>query len=139
MNLRSCFTFIFILLLLPSTIFAGTLYVVVSNNLKEHSFTAAEVKRILLGEISTVNHSRIHLIYPSYSSQQIETLSQYVGKGKGSRNLKSYWSKMIFTGRGTPPMIADDSAELKQMLSKDNSIGVSTEKDGMNVIQTINE
>lgn len=139
MNFRTWLKIAILIALIPSVTFAGTLYVVVSNNLRGKSFSASEIKHILLGETATVNNARVHLIYPSYSSPQIEILSQFVGKGKGSRNLKSYWSKMIFTGRGTPPMTANDTSDLKRMLAQDNAIGVSSESEGLNVVYTINE
>ncbi len=119
--------------------YAATLYVVVSNNLRETSFSAAEVKRIFLGEITSIKTGRVHLIYPSFSSEEIITLSKFVGKGGSVRNLKSYWSKMIFTGRGNPPDTAENDSELKQFLAEDNAIGVSKRPAGMNVIYTISE
>lgn len=121
------------------SVYAGTLYVVVSNNLRGRAFNAAEVKRILLGEITSINNGRVHLIYPSYSSEAIVILSRFVGKGSNVRDLKSYWSKMIFTGRGNPPETAETDAELKQLLQEDNAIGVTTSAGGMNVVYTIND
>ncbi len=117
---------------------AAELYVVVSNNLRGTSFTQGEIKHILLGEITSVKNARVKLIYPSYSSQAIVTLSMFVGKGSNVRDLKSYWSKMIFTGRGNPPETADTDAELKKFLAEDNAIGVTTNPAGMNVVYTIN-
>lgn len=55
------------------------------------------------------------------------------------RNLKSYWSKMIFTGRGNPPDTAESDAELRRYLTDDNSVGVSKQSAGMNVVFTISE
>lgn len=127
-----------ILCILPNLALAAPLYVVVSDNLRGVTFSAAEIRRILLGEMAVVKNARIHLIYPSYSSPEIDTLSQFVGKGKGFRNLKSYWSKMIFTGQATPPSTASSEAELKSMIAQDNSIGVSTVSTGLNVVFTIN-
>ena len=118
---------------------AETLYVVVSDNLRGTSFSSAQIKRIFLGEITSIKNARVHLIYPSYSSSAIVVLSKFVGKGNNVRDLKSYWSKMIFTGRGNPPETANDEAELKRLLSEDNSIGVATQAAGMNVIYTIND
>lgn len=118
---------------------AATLYVVVSNNLRDIKFSPAEVKRLLLGEITSVRNERVRLVYPSYSSPEIVTLSKFVGKGGSVRNLKSYWSKMIFTGQGNPPDTAEDRAELKRLLAGDNGVGVSTDATGMNVIFTISE
>lgn len=119
--------------------FAATLYVVVSNNLRDVNFSSAEIKRIFLGEITSIKNSRVHLIYPSYSSDEIITLSKFVGKGGSVRNLKSYWSKMIFTGRGNPPDTAANESELKKLLENDSAIGVSKSSAGMNVIYTISE
>lgn len=129
-----------ILLLLAATVVqAETLYVVVSNNLRGRAFSPSEIKRILLGEITSLNNGRVHLIYPSYSSNAIKTLSRFVGKGSNARDLKAYWSKMIFTGRGNPPDTADNDAELKKFLEEDNAIGVATQSAGMNVVYTIND
>lgn len=118
---------------------AATIYVVVSNNLKGSSFSGAEIKRIFLGEITSIKNRRVHLIYPSYSSDEIVVLSKFVGKGSNVRNLKSYWSKMIFTGRGNPPDTAESDAELRRYLTDDNSVGVSKQSAGMNVVFTISE
>ena len=130
---------ILLLLFTSGALFADTLYVVVSDNLRGMNFSATEIKHILLGEVTRVKNSRVHLIYPSYSSSAIITLSKFVGKGGSARNLKSYWSKMIFTGRGIPPDTADNEAELRRLLEEDNSIGVSTQAAGMNVVFTISE
>ena len=127
------------LLILCTPAYAGTLYVVVSNNLRGRTFSKQEIKHIFLGEITSLNNSRVHLIYPSYTSSAIVTLSRFVGKGTNVRDLKSYWSKMIFTGRGNPPETADSEAELKKYLEEDNAIGVSTSASGMNVVYTIND
>lgn len=139
MHLKNILLSTILLLCISCELTAGTLYVVVSNNLRGQNFSAMDIKRILLGEISMINNVRIRLIYPSYSSPEIETLSQFVGKGGSVRNLKSYWSKMIFTGRGTPPLTANSEGELREMISKDYSIGVSNSESGMNVVYVIRE
>lgn len=123
----------------PIMAYAETLYVVASNNLRGTTMSSTEIKRILLGEVTSIKNERVRLIYPSYSSKAIVILSKFVGKGGSVRDLKSYWSKMIFTGRGNPPETANDEEELKRLLSEDNSIGVSTQSAGMNVIYTISE
>ena len=125
--------------LIPGACFAGETYVVVSNNLRGESFSADDVKRILLGEISSLKNARVNLIYPSYTSPQITSISKFVGKGDNVRDLKAYWSKIIFTGKGNPPLTANSEEELKQMLAKENSIGVSTVATGMNVVYTIKD
>lgn len=139
MNIRVVLLSLSLMLLMPSFSYAGQLYVVVSNNLRGESFSQADIKRILLGEISMVKNARITLIYPSYTSKEIEALSKFVGKGGSVRNLKAYWSKIIFTGKGTPPVTANSEEELKQLINKENAIGVSTVSTGLNVVYTITE
>lgn len=44
--------------------------------------------------------------------------------GKNASQLKSYWSKRVFTGKGTPPLEVEDEAEmLKLIAANPNMIG----------------
>ena len=44
--------------------------------------------------------------------------------GKSSSQLKSYWSRLIFTGKGTPPKQLGTDAEIKALVSSNpNMIG----------------
>jgi len=36
---------------------------------------------------------------------------------KSSSQLKAYWSKLVFTGKGTPPQQVDNDAEVKALVS----------------------
>ena len=42
--------------------------------------------------------------------------------GKSASQMKSYWSKMAFTGKGTPPREGASSTEVKKMLAADNTL-----------------
>lgn len=44
--------------------------------------------------------------------------------GKSASQLKSYWSRLIFTGKGTPPKESGDDAAVKKLVaSNPNTIG----------------
>lgn len=44
--------------------------------------------------------------------------------GKSPAQLKSHWSKIIFTGRGQPPKVVTNSIEMKKFLNENpNAIG----------------
>ena len=44
--------------------------------------------------------------------------------GKSDSQLKSYWSRLIFTGKGTPPKPSGDDAAVKALVAKNpNMIG----------------
>jgi ABC-type phosphate transport system substrate-binding protein len=42
--------------------------------------------------------------------------------GKSAAQLKAYWSKIIFTGRGQPPPVVVNGVELKRQLGKDTAV-----------------
>lgn len=39
--------------------------------------------------------------------------------GRSEAQMKSYWSKLIFTGRGRPPREADDGRAMKAIVARD--------------------
>lgn len=41
--------------------------------------------------------------------------------GKSAAQLKAYWSKIIFTGRGQPPKALSNSDEIKKLLAQNPS------------------
>jgi ABC-type phosphate transport system substrate-binding protein len=41
--------------------------------------------------------------------------------GKSAAQLKAYWSKIIFTGRGQPPKAISNSDEIKKLLAQNPS------------------
>lgn len=44
--------------------------------------------------------------------------------GKSSSQMKAYWSKLVFTGKGTPPKeLADDGAVLAAVAADPSAIG----------------
>jgi len=44
--------------------------------------------------------------------------------GKSDSQLKSYWSRLIFTGKGTPPKQSGSDADVKALIAKNpNMIG----------------
>lgn len=56
-------------------------------------------------------------------STSTQTFNQKVVK-KTAQQLKAYWSKLVFTGQGTPPKeVADDQAVIKLISENPNTIG----------------
>jgi ABC-type phosphate transport system substrate-binding protein len=45
--------------------------------------------------------------------------AQYTGKSPAQ--VKAHWSKIIFTGRGQPPVQAANNAEVKKMIAQNPS------------------
>jgi ABC-type phosphate transport system substrate-binding protein len=50
--------------------------------------------------------------------------------GKTSSQMKAYWAKMLFTGRGQPPVESGDSEAIKRLVAENpNLIGYIDRKD----------
>ncbi len=42
--------------------------------------------------------------------------------GKNASQLKAYWSKQLFTGKGTPPKEVEDQEEIKKLVAENPSV-----------------
>ncbi|WP_185233363.1 phosphate ABC transporter substrate-binding protein [Teredinibacter franksiae] len=42
--------------------------------------------------------------------------------GKSSSQIKAYWSKLVFTGKGTPPKEVENDAEIKALVANNPNI-----------------
>ena len=65
--------------------------------------TEDDVSRLFLGKKSSFENG--DKATPFYLAQGHEAVEEFNKKalGKSSSQLKAYWSKLIFTGKGTPP------------------------------------
>lgn len=103
---------------LPTTALADLAIVVHPNN-PVASLSPDEVNRIYLGKEKK---------FPD--GNEVTPLDQDPGNpareqfydavvGKSEAQAKAYWSKLIFTGKGTPPRTAGDDAEIKAAVAAD--------------------
>jgi ABC-type phosphate transport system substrate-binding protein len=66
-------------------------------------FDKSTIKKIFLGKKKSFSNGRVAILL---SSPSISTATEEFNKkviGKSSNQVNAYWSKMIFTGKGTPP------------------------------------
>jgi ABC-type phosphate transport system substrate-binding protein len=96
---------------------AGELVVVVSAKNPVAAMDTAQVAHIFLaktgrfpggGEVSAID-------LPVGSAQRNTFYSKVTGMSPPL--VKSYWSKMVFTGRGQPPKVAADSVAVRRMVA----------------------
>ena len=89
-----------------------------------NSLDAAELSRIFLGKVR---------IFPDGSQavaitldETLKTTDEFNEKvlSKSSSQLKSYWSKLVFTGKGSPPKtVSQDVEAISLVASNPNIIG----------------
>lgn len=93
------------------------------------SLDEAEIARIFTGRSGTFADGRTAV--PVNLSEKVVTRASFDEKvlGRSSSQVKAYWSKLLFTGKGTPPKEVDTDQEVIELVkSNPNIIGyIATE------------
>jgi len=98
--------------------------VVVSAKSSVASLTKDQVSDIFLGKSATFPNGEqvIPIDLGEGAAQRDEFHSKFTGKS--ANQLKAYWSKMIFSGRATPPKEVPNASDGKRLIAANpNSIG----------------
>jgi len=116
-----------ILLLASHLSFAEIAVIVHPENTQ--SFKASDVKKIFLGKIKSFsNGGKIEPINLPESIGERHKFESSILK-KNPKQMKTYWSKIIFTGKGSPPVEKSNEDALKKSVSENpNSIGYITKE-----------
>jgi ABC-type phosphate transport system substrate-binding protein len=104
--------------------------VVVSAKNPVGALSEAQVADIFLGRTSAFpsGQEAVPLDQPEDSLARAEFYSECMGKS--SSQLRAYWSKLIFTGRGQPPReFADANAIKRYLQSRPSAIGYMDRQD----------
>ena len=94
---------------------------VVSAKSPVTALTSSQVADIFLGKTSRFpdGSQATPIDQPEDSPVRDRFYTQVAGKSPAQ--VKAYWSKIIFTGRGQPPMQASNGAEVKKMIAQNPS------------------
>jgi ABC-type phosphate transport system substrate-binding protein len=97
---------------------AQDVLVVVSSKSAVTSLSPSQVADIFLGKSSRFpdGSQAVPVDQPEDSPARDRFYAQYTGKS--AAQVKAHWSKIIFTGRGQPPVQAGSDAEVKKMLAQ---------------------
>lgn len=103
-------------LITTSSIFAGV--AVIGNPANSSVLTSDQVKDLFLGKTKSLpNGERAKVVDQSEgSATRHEFYSSIVGRD--SDEMKAHWSRLVFTGKGTPPEAVGDDAAVKAYVSK---------------------
>ncbi|MEY4591972.1 MAG: hypothetical protein RIR18_867 [Pseudomonadota bacterium] len=91
--------------------------VVVVTNKASPDMTKEQVSDVFMGKASSLpgGSAAAPLDLPESSPLREEFYSKLTGKS--AAQVKSYWAKMSFTGKGTPPKEAPNSADIKKAVA----------------------
>ncbi len=109
-------------LFLSISVYAEVVVVVHPSN--GNAIDESTINKIFVGKAkSFADGTKVMPVNQASSSGATTEFNQKVLK-KSSSQLKAYWSKLVFTGKGTPPKEVDnDAAVLKMVASTPNAIG----------------
>ena len=109
-------------LLLSTPVFAGTAVIINPNNTS--SIDLELVKRIYLGKSKAFpDGSRVIPLTFETGNDLRDTFNKDA-LGKSEAQYSVFWSKLVFTGRGTPPeMISNEQEMLTLVATNPNTIG----------------
>lgn len=104
------------------TVFFGAqasagIVVVVNPNSGISSLSAGQAKAIFLGKQSSFPNGGKAVPVDQPEDSAIRNTFANKVLGKSGSQLKAYWSKMIFSGKGSPPQAVVDNAAVKAFVA----------------------
>ncbi|MCF6336736.1 MAG: phosphate ABC transporter substrate-binding protein [Gammaproteobacteria bacterium] len=132
------FTILVVLWLASMAVYADDVVVVVhpSNPLMEISVD--DVKKIYLGKKKFFPDGE--KVIPGDQPKGTQSRKFFYGGiiGKSERKLKSYWSRLIFTGKGTPPKIIGFDRVVKEWVaSQPKAMGYIMRSEADNTVKIL--
>jgi ABC-type phosphate transport system substrate-binding protein len=102
---------------LSSVVVKADVVAVVSANSPITALDKSQLADIFLGKEIRLPHG-VQAV-PIDQAEGLAVRDEFYGKvvGKTAAQIKAYWSKIIFTGRGQPPPNVSNSIEMKKRIS----------------------
>lgn len=113
---------------------------VIVNPANGDTITKDDVQKIYLAKTKTFPGGKpANAVDQTEGSKvRVEFMTKVIDKDEAQ--MKSYWSRLIFTGKGVPPQVVASDADVKAIVKKDpNAIGfidVISVDDGVKVVGT---
>jgi ABC-type phosphate transport system substrate-binding protein len=112
-----------IISLVSSLALAETAVIVSASN-GNTSIDKTTVSKIFLGKSKSFPDGSQAVPVDQGDGSTIRNLFNSQILGKSDSQLKSYWSRLIFTGKGTPPKQVGNEGEVKKLVANNpNTIG----------------
>ncbi len=85
------------------------------------SFNASSISKIFLGKVKSFENGTKITLYSLPEGNAITDEFNQSALGRDSTQLKAYWSKLVFTGKGTPPKEIESESAIIAEIAKDPS------------------
>ena len=110
--------FLIVALFLPLTAMADVA-VIVSKSSPLSTVDLSELEKLYLGKTNSLGGQSVSAINQVDSSEVTTEFNRAV-LNKSNSQVKAYWSKLVFTGKGTPPKEFDGDAKVLQAIQIDD-------------------
>ena len=111
-----------LLICLSSSAFSDVSVIVHPNN--TNALSEEDISRIFLGKRKSFPDGAEAI--PIDQIEGSPSRTKFVGSvlKKSDQQIKAYWAQLLFTGKGAPPTIIDNEADVKRLISENpNLIG----------------
>ncbi len=110
------------LTLLVSSVAFADMVVIVSAKNANYGLDKIDIEQIFLGKKSAFPDGAKAVPVDQNEDSAVRTAFNDKVLGKTSGQLKAYWSRLIFTGKGTPPKEAGADADIVKLVADDPSL-----------------
>jgi len=98
---------------------SATIYVVANTAAKTIDVTNDQLKQLFLDESTiVVNGVKLRPIDAPSNSEVRREFYKIVAQ-RSATQMKSYWARMVFTGKGIPPQTSTSEAEVEKVIATD--------------------
>ena len=99
---------------------AETVVIVHPSNTSD--LPVAEISKIFLGKQSTFANGGEAVPVNLAEGNATRDAFDNTVLGKNARQIKAYWSKLVFTGKGTPPKEVESDEKVIELVSKNPNV-----------------
>ncbi len=107
---------------LASSLASAEISVIVSTNNPNESIDQNTVSKIFLGKAKSFPDGSQAVPIDQDDGAAARVAFNSTVLGKSASQLKSYWSRLIFTGKGTPPKQSGNDAAVKELVANNPNI-----------------
>lgn len=110
-------------MLISSAVFADIVVIVSSSN-ANYALDKIDIEQIFLGKKSVFPDGERAIPVDQAENSPVRAEFNDKALGKNASQLKAYWSRLIFTGKGTPPKESGNDADVVALVAQNpNMVG----------------
>ena len=122
MNLGKLGITIFTLSLFSNPLYSEVAVIVHANN--QQSLTDTDIKNLFTGKLKSFPDGNPAIILSLPEGDPNQSLFNQKVLGRSDAQVKAFWSKLMFTGKGTPPKEVAAEEMIKLVSENPSTIGI---------------